>query len=140
MIKTFQVNSHHTSVHNSHIITAIARVYIHQHDNIIPSHVNKSRWRFVITIQYACTNIYMHIYIYTYTDKTLTISCFLSLQTLRRHAIHALRVQDKFKYHTSHFNTNNYMYWGILITIFADSFNKYFIGHALYWVFISSVL
>lgn len=140
MIKTFQVNSHHTSVHNSHIITAIASqsiyistIILYHHMSIKADDIFSSLYNMHVPI-YTCT------YIYTYTDKTLTISCFLSLQTLRRYTNHALRVQDKFKYHTSHFNTNNYMYWGILITIFADSFNKYFIGRALYWVFISSVL
>lgn len=55
---------------------------------------------------YTCTYIYM----YRQNANNSVKTCFLSLQTLKRHAIHALRVQDKFKYHTSHFNTNNYMY------------------------------
>lgn len=110
MIKTFQVNSLHTSVHNSHIITAIARVYIHQHDKLIIlyHHMSIKADDVLSSLYNMHVPIYVHAHTYTYTDKTLTISCFLSLQTLRRHAIHALRVQDKFKYHTSHFNTNNY--------------------------------
>lgn len=87
MIKTFQVNSHHTSVHNSHIITAIARVYIHQHDKLIilyhhmsiKAHdVLSSLYNMHVPI-YTCTYIYM----YRQNTNNLVFSLFTNIKETR---------------------------------------------------------
>lgn len=90
-------------------------------------------------MQNACTNnIHTSIYMYRQNTNNLMFSLFTNSKEI--HLFHALRVQDKFKYHTINLFTNNYMYWVILITIFADSFNKYFIRHALLGLYIICIV
>lgn len=86
MIKTFQVNSHHTSVHNSHIITAIARVYIYistiilyHHMSIKADDVLSSLYNMHVPI-YTCTNIYI---LYRQNTNNLVFSLFTNIKETR---------------------------------------------------------
>lgn len=82
MIKTFQVNSHHTFVHNSHIITAIARVYtsismiiLYHHMSIKADDVLSSLYNMHVPI-YTCT----YIYIYRQNTNNLVFSLFTNIK------------------------------------------------------------
>lgn len=86
MIKTFKINSHHTSVHNSHIITAIASrsiyistIILYHHMSIKADDVLSSLYNMHVPI-YTCTYIYI---LYRQNTNNLVFSLFTNIKKTR---------------------------------------------------------